>query len=235
MAIALVGTSSGSVPEDDPDPFALDMPPGTTAGMVMVAFVSSFNTPIAFPGDGWEPFELVEGNPSEPPPEESEFDPRIFKLRGWTKVVDPGDTGPWEFVAASHAAAGGIATFSGVDPVEPVGASDTAQETTYTTTIVLPSITAPRPGCVLLGSVGCSWAPASWSPPGSMTEMWERIEAEGDSSNMVNEAAYESLGSAGATGTRTFTASDAVFSAGIVCVLQPPPARWHVGFVGSRS
>lgn len=230
MAVAFVASETNTIPDSDPDPFSIGMPAGTTEGMAMVAFVSAFDVPFAFPGDGWDRFASIESSPTEPSPP-SEFDPSAWRFAAYVKVVESGDTGPWEFVAAGSWAAGGIATFSGVDTSEPLADDDDANETTYTNTLVLPSLTAPRSGCMLVGGVGCSWEPASWSSP--MTEMWDVVEVM-VGVNAVNAAGYEPVG-AGATGSRAFTASAAVFSAGAICVLQPPRPRSFVGFVGHRS
>jgi hypothetical protein len=80
------------------------------------------------------------------------------------------------------------------------------------TSAVVPTLTTTEDSCLLVSFIGSSrqaGSTLSVTPPVSMTERVDVCSADVSNQNRMIAAATETLGSAGATGTRTFTLSTA--------------------------
>ena len=94
---------------------------------------------------------------------------------------------------------GGIVSYSGVDTVNPIDASNSASATN-----VAPSLTATLPGSLLVG-IWSHINEINVTQPAGMTERYDQIG--GSSSPTVGTEVADQVVTAGATGTRTATAS----------------------------
>jgi hypothetical protein len=162
--------------------------------------------------------------------------PQITAPAGWTLVRT--DTAPSSFVQAtywhlagasdpasftwafssSQLAVGSMLAYSGVDPANPVDASN-GQANASSTSIVAPSVDASAAGSMLVMLAGVA-SNGSVTPPTGMTE---RVEASaGRSDKVTGEASDASVG-AGSTGPRTATASRAGANIGQLIVLRKAP------------
>jgi hypothetical protein len=162
--------------------------------------------------------------------------PQITAPAGWTLVRT--DTAPGSFVQAtywhlagasdpasftwafssSQLAVGSMLAYSGVDPANPVDASN-GQANASSTSIVAPSVDASAAGSMLVMLAGVA-SNGSVTPPTGMTE---RVEASaGRSDKVTGEASDASVG-AGSTGPRTATASRAGANIGQLIVLRKAP------------
>jgi hypothetical protein len=113
-----------------------------------------------------------------------------------------------------------IAAFGGVDPAAPVDASG-GGTAVATTSVAAPSVTATGAGDVLIASYfgyRSNATSGSWTPPAGMTEI-------GDANNggsRSGSVAYVIQSSAGATGTKTSTASATLdYGLGSLVALKP--------------
>ena len=71
----------------------------------------------------------------------------------------------------------------------------------------------------LLVFAGAANVPATWTPPGLMTEQWDR--ATSGTYRNSSESATQALSSAGATGTRTAILSTSSKSVAIMIAIAP--------------
>jgi Domain of unknown function (DUF1929)/Bacterial Ig domain/Kelch motif len=182
-------------------------PTGTATGDVLLASVAVRGVPAIAAPAGWS---LVRTDPRG----------TILKQAVYVKVA--GATEPasymWTF-SVSKPAAGGISAFAGVDTASPVNASG-GQANLSAAAVTAPSVTTTAANTMLVALYG--YAPlAGLTPPAGMTERWEIGSAPGTTNPVVSEAATALQAAAGATGTRTATASKAVNSVGQLVALRP--------------
>ncbi|MGI9608992.1 MAG: cadherin domain-containing protein, partial [Acidimicrobiia bacterium] len=127
----------------------------------------------------------------------------------------------------TDSASGAIAAYSGVDTTNPVDAV-AGQANGTSTSIVAPSIVTTQPGTTLIAFFAVR-DDGTISPPGTMMERWDVNSSAGVGSigEARSEGADEILGAAGATGTRTATATASDGSVGTLLALAPsntPPS-----------
>jgi len=109
----------------------------------------------------------------------------------------------WTF-DTSTGAAGGIASFSGVDTDNPIDV-DAGQNTVAALTHTAPSITTTKSNTMIVAAFAMSSA-ATWTPPGGTTEAVDASSIVSGNGEAV-EMAYVAQASIGASGTFTATAS----------------------------
>ena len=124
-------------------------------------------------------------------------------------------TWSWGFAAG---ASGGIVAYGGVDPANPVNASG-GQTTTSSPTISAPSIATTVAGAMLVGFFGTS-APATTTAPAGMTERFDTFATAG-TYRAASEGADQLLAAAGATGSRSASASLTATNVGQLVALKP--------------
>lgn len=144
----------------------------------------------------------------------------------YTRVATGSDDGTWSFSNTCGSVAV-VSRYSGVDTTTPV---DVSAGTTNGngSTITLPTRTTVTNGAWLIGAAGFNGAGATLAPPGSMTE---RGDADGAfaSNDLEANLADENIPTAGATGTRAFTAGFGDDYTGIDFALRPAAAAGAVG------
>lgn len=147
----------------------------------------------------------------------------VSKLLTYYKVASSeGANYTWSF-SGSIAAVGGIVAFSGVDTASPIdvyGGQTTASSTSHAT----PSITTTVANTMLV-SIHEFASSRNWTPPTGMTEVIDQYSASSAGSGGVSlEMNYVTQVTAGATGTKTATASsNADRGATFILALKPPP------------
>jgi MSHA biogenesis protein MshQ len=221
MGITFIASSTDS--RNGTAAFTLPVPTGTEAGHIMVAAAASTENlddgPLA--AAGWT---LVEKT--------SSWGSRWTQI--YWKLASASEPSTYTFRAIDttpHHEIGGIMTFAGVNQTTPIDGQSKVTYASTTTSVVIPSITTTAAGCMLAACSG-GWAQTSgyWTVPGSMTEEWDG-QSDTGSSRVNSVGAYELLGAAGASGTRTFTPSATTHAGGVMVALKPG-GRWWLGVAG---
>jgi hypothetical protein len=192
----------------------ISRPSGTLADHVMVAsIVASDDDPGFAAPAGWN---LVR--------QDSIKD--MLRQAVYVKVARADDpaTFTWS-VSAARRLAGGITTFSGIDPANPVDAVNGA--TANGSTVTAPGVTTTVANTVLVDLTAVA-SDGTLSAPAGMTEAWE-ASALGASTRKNTQGAVASLSHAlqpaiGATGSRTATVTAAGRAIGVLLALRPVPA-----------
>lgn len=202
MPITYVASSSGAV---RPGPLVLDTPTGSTEGTVLVAVITA--TTGVVPPSGWTTI-ATEG------PWSSRF------IMAWYYVCDTSIPANHTFTAGgTPSLAGGIVAFDGVDTADVLDTVATMNDGgVASASVILPSITTTEDGCMLIGAAGGADAATSWTT-GVMTE---RIDIQSPGTSQVSTGlGTEPFPTAGATGTRTFTAAASTRHGGILLAIKP--------------
>lgn len=201
--VALVGSAgTGSAVNGATGSITLNRPAGVLAGDVLIAHVALHThafaaNPLPAPS-GWALVRVDSDN--------AHVTSGVFR-----RVATAAEPAAYTFTNASgdttQQAVGAVLAYRGVDTVNPIDAHDGAASAGGSDTLVAPSVTTTRPGARLLSLVGVygnDQGPAT--PPGSMTERYERTEiSELGVVEVLGEAADETLVAPGATGTRATT------------------------------
>jgi hypothetical protein len=193
----------------------INTPAGTTANDAMIATIafrpcSSTNggtcTTTITPPNGWT---LVRGIDTTTGGGTGGYGSRHFVYRRTATAAEPASY-TWGIGGTPvHAGAvGGIQSFSGVDPTNPIVA-EAGQPTTNAYTHTAPSIDTGTVTGTMLVSSHSSNSSGNWTPPTGMTE---RIDIPSrpvpDALGISIEANTELRATSGATGTRTATISN---------------------------
>lgn len=208
MAISLVASATFNV---NNNPYVCNKPADTVEDDVMIAWITTENRT---PDDDTSWTIFASTSP-------------LFNsaaLFGLYKIAGPSEPSSYNFQTQDDTGVGGILTFRGVDLDSPLDgtATEVVNDTPETDVVTLPSITTTVDGCMLTAAVGSSGSPSvpTVSPPSGMTEVWD-LATTRVSDNARNAAAYELLGAAGATGTRSFNLSYTEANGGIMVALRP--------------
>jgi hypothetical protein len=184
-------------------------PAGLQPGDVMVAAftISGSATPTRIPM-GWT---LLEDHASG----------TSLRQALYWKVAVPGEplVYRWDF-PAKLAASATIVAYSGADTTTPALDASDGLVNASSTSITAPSLMASAADEILVGFFSTA-AGTQIAPDAAMVERAEE-RANGKKKNTL-EAADQVLGAAGATGTRTATASAAAVNIGQVVILKPAP------------
>jgi cell division septation protein DedD len=178
-------------------------PPGTAAGDVLVACLALNGSGVTAAPAGWTTIATVTGasNPVL----------GYYHVAGTTEPAAYGWT-----LGSAVTNGGGIARYSGVDPVTPLdGAATTASGRTATKG-TLPSLTTTTQNAMLTGCLTIDASAASMtigSPPG-MTEAWDITGKRHELADAVQSAA-------GSSGPKTWTFSKSRAWAGWLVALRP--------------
>jgi hypothetical protein len=170
-------------------------------------------------------------------------DPGFVAPPGWTLVSDRSVTNAirqavyhrvatssdptsytWNLdVSTTRRLAGGLTAYSGVDTANPVDAANATVQPTATTVLAAPSLTASVAGTQLLHLAAVN-AEGTITPPQGMNERWEAASPNGSSTRDALAALADmGLASAGGTGVRTATASQAGPNVSMALLLRPAP------------
>jgi len=182
-------------------------PAGVVAGDVMVAGIGIRGAPAVATPAGWT---LIRTDAA------GTYTTQALYYRVATAAEPASYT--WSF-SQSVPAAGGISAYQGVSTANPVNASGGTGTNSTTVSILAPSITTTVPGAEVVGffSIGGT---NSITAPAGMTE-----RAEASSTAGSNHATWETSDftqpTAGATGTRTATGTNAHPNVGALVALTP--------------
>ncbi|MFN2467484.1 MAG: Ig-like domain-containing protein [Gaiellaceae bacterium] len=184
----------------------LDRPAGMLSGDLLLAAVAVRGSPAITAPAGWT---LVRSDQSG----------YTIKQSLYVKVASGSEPAAytWTF-ASAQGAAGGILAYGGVDAANPVDAHG-GRANAASTQISAPSITTTSANARLVGVFGTS-AQAAASPPAGMSERYDRSSTAGSYRASV-EAADQSLGAAGSTGTRTAVSALTAVNIGQLVALRP--------------
>jgi hypothetical protein len=192
----------------------IDRPSGTAAGDVMIASIAVRpNTATITAPAGWTPVRRIDNANAT-----ANSLAVYYKVAG---VSEPTNYS-WTF-STSTGSAGGVQTFSGVDTNNPVhveGGGNTASGLTHAT----PSVTTTVTNTMLVTSHAFS-SSATWTPPAGMTEAFDAAsQTVPNAAGISIEGNYVMQTAAGATGTKTATASnDADVGNTHILALKPAP------------
>jgi hypothetical protein len=144
------------------------------------------------------------------------------RIRAWYRYATSGEPASYTFTqsgTSGYDMAGGIVAIKDASPQAPVNASGAQSNgSTGSTLVAAPSVTTTVPGTLLLFGGACNVA-ASLLPPGGMTELWDG--ATSGQYKITIETASQYLPNAGATGTRTATASTSCRSVATQLAIAP--------------
>jgi PKD repeat protein len=169
-------------------------PSGLAAGDVLVAEIDVANNPnVSVAPAGWSPViaPLSIGTAA-----------RLF---AYYHVVSDPSTEPASYswpLSHTQPWAAGINAFRGVDTTTPFDtAASTLVATGTVTSISVPGVTTVTPGAMVIGGVGKHSTTASATPPTGWTEAFQQDAGQ------LAEMAYQSMPTAGNSGTATWTFS----------------------------
>jgi RHS repeat-associated protein/uncharacterized repeat protein (TIGR01451 family) len=212
--ITLVNKTSTTTGNSSATSLAITRPTGTTAGDLMVAQVVSnddspdFTAP-SIPG----PWTLVR----------TSIITDTLRQSIYIRVATTADetTGSYTWTLSDYRRiAGGIATYRGVDTANLGGpVNDVTIDTTSGTSVTTPSIQAPAGSQVLQFSAIAAEGTFTGAPTG-MTELWDQAAPNSSNTRDLIAATFDGPQvTAGSTGSRTATASNAGKRIGVVLAL----------------
>lgn len=176
---------------------SIRVPAGTASGDVMIAAVSTTpsSVPITAPA-GWTLIQAV-----------TQATTTSNRVSTYYRVAGASEPAAytWTLSTAHTGAAGGIASFSGVDNVAPINVS-AGQATASSLNHAAPSVTTTVANAMLV-TVHEYASASSWTPPGGMTEAVDQASRAASTAGITLEMNYLPLGAAGATGAKTAAAS----------------------------
>jgi outer membrane biosynthesis protein TonB len=182
--------------------------PDVAAGDVLLASLSLRGTPTITAPLGWQ---LVR------------MDPNGTSVRQaiYLHVATDNEPASYNFTFSRSAATTAIMmAFGGVDTSNPVDASS-GQANDKSTLVTAPSLTTTAANDVLVGIFGIA-NQSTFTPPSGMSEV-DDLSATTATYKVSSEAAQQTLGSAGATGTRTAVAQFATLNIGQLVALRAAP------------
>ena len=211
--ITFRGSTSAGAPSGTLS-LTINKPSGTAAGDVMIASIAVRpNTAAITVPAGWTPVRRIDN-----------ANANANSLAVYYKVAGASEPAnyTWTF-STSTGSAGGIHTFSGVDtgnPIDVEGGQNTASGLTHAT----PGVTTTVTNTMLVTSHAFS-SSATWTPPGGMTEAFDvASETVPNAAGISIEGNYVTQAAAGATGTKTATASNDVDVGNThILALKPAP------------
>ena len=203
-SISFRSASSGQNPTSTS--LTLPEPAGAVAGDVMVAAVGVRGSATITAPPGWTFVRLDNAN---------------YVLQAvYTRVASSTDSTAWTWnFSASVPAAGGILDYAGVNTANPIDVHGGLTTTTVTTTITAPSITTTVDGDEIVGLFDIGGG-NSITPPAGMTGRGQAVSSAG-SLHVTWEGSDSLQTGAGATGTRTATATVAHPNVGQLIALRP--------------
>jgi PQQ enzyme-like repeat protein/putative pyrroloquinoline-quinone-binding quinoprotein len=215
VAAASAGAASGTL--------TINKPTGTLQNHVMIASIGLRpNTATITPPSGWTLVRRVDN-----------ANATASSLAVYYKVAggSEGASYAWTF-STSAGSAGGIQTFSGVDPTTPIDV-ESGQNTASSLTHASPSVTTTVARAMIVTSYSFASA-ATWTPPSGMTEGFDVASiAVPNVAGQSIEGDYVLQTAAGATGAKTATASnDADVGNTHILALRPPAG---IAFVAAAS
>ena len=190
-AAASKGATSGTLS------LTINRPAGTVQGDVMVASIAIRpSTASITPAAGWNLVQRVD-NPN----------PNANSLAVYYKVAGASEaaTYKWSF-STSTGAAGGIASFSGLDSANPVDVQ-AGQPTGAALSHAAPGVTTRYPADLIITSYGFS-SSASFAPPSGMSEAFDVASDAAGSGGETVAMDYKILATVGATGALSATAAN---------------------------
>ena len=174
----------------------LARPTGAGSGHVLVAALVTFNGLTPSPPSGWTALAVASAGSYS---------------RMWVYYRVAGGSEPanytWSFSGGSDQIAATMTAWANVDTTTPIDVSGFSSDTTNDTSAVIGGVTTVTPGAILLAFAGFNNDTAggtfSGTPAAGMTEFADIATANWT----WLHGAYQTIGTAGATGTRTVTTS----------------------------
>lgn len=184
---------------------SIPRPAGTVQGDLLVSCLALNGGGVTGSGvpAGWTLIAAVPGVTN----------PKVF---GYYRVAGASEPATYTWTLSSVVAnSGGIARYSGVDPVQPLDGAPTTAAAGSGTSAVLPGVTTTAPNAMLVGCVGINSSSVSAliSSPLGMTQAW-------DIGGKRHELADGIVAAAGSTGTRAWTLSASRAWAGWLVALR---------------
>lgn len=201
MPVDAPSTNGASLPSGGSLNLVLNKPSGTVEGdLLTVSVVLSTNVVITPPADTvpWQVTVNAAG------------------VKGYWKVAGPSEPATYTFTRAANTndIEGTIVRVTGAHKTAPIDTA-TAQAGGTGTSIVIPSLTVGL-GTFLL-QIASSLSTCTFDPPTTATEI---ADTQHPSANLTSAVGYEPV-SAGATGTRTWTATVSAVRSGIMWSIIP--------------
>jgi hypothetical protein len=141
----------------------------------------------------------------------------------WYRLADgtEGASFSWSW-ATSVKAVGAVCRVTGSHQTTPINVTGSVATTGVASSVAAPSITTTADECLLFG-FAYSADNKTFTSPGSMTERWDQQTT--NFNDVYHAGATETLGAAGATGTRTFASGDgSTLDGGAFLFAVAPPA-----------
>jgi hypothetical protein len=192
--VVAVGSSSNAA--SGGSSLTLGRPSGTAEGQLMVAsIVTSTDAPGVVAPDGWSLLR-------------DDAVPGALRQRLYTKPAGPSEPPTYTWTLSARAqVAGGLTTYAGVDPAQPIDAQAAAVNDTAGTAIRAPSITTTvaRTRLVQFAAVN---AEGTLVTPGGTSQRWLAAAPVGATSDALTASFDTTLPDAGPSGPRTVTATE---------------------------
>ena len=188
----------------------LARPVGTAAGQVMVAsIVSNDDDPQFAAPAGWT---LVRDDSI----------PDALRQAVYLKVAGEAEPPSYSWTLSQYRrVAGGITTYAGVDTAQPLDAQAATVSADSSTAVTAPSVTTTVADTLLVQLAAIN-AEGALAPPAGMTERWEAASPNSSTNRDALASASDAAQPvAGATGSRTVTASQPGPRIAAVLALRP--------------
>ncbi len=207
--ITPVGSSNNSATASKS--LTLARPPGTPAGRVMVAsIVSSDDDTVAVAPEGWTPVR-------------SDSIPDMLRQTIYVKVAGGAEPDSYTWTLPERRQlAGGITTYSGVDPAGPVEAHAATVAQPKGTTVSAPSVTTLAADTRLVHFAAVN-AEGTLVSPSGLTQRWLAAAPVGATTDVLTASYDARQPEAGPTGLRVVTATEPGGRIAAVLVLRPAP------------
>ena len=209
----------------------INRPSGTSVGDVMIASIAVRpNTATITEPAGWTLVRRIDNANAN-----ANSLAVYYKVAGGSEPANY----TWTF-STSTGSAGGIQTFSGVDTTNPINV-EAGQNTANGLTHATPSVTTTAANTMIVTSHGFT-SSATWTPPAGMTEAFDAASLTVPATGGISiEGNYAIQTAAGATGTKTATASNNsdVGNTHILALNNPPGVSlanaWTTGLTHAVS
>lgn len=216
MAIAYASAAGASLPNLGSASLVITKPSGTVSGDLLLCFiVLSANQTVTPPSDTvpWNTTVNASG------------------VKGYWKVAGSSEPASYTFTRGliTNTIVGSMVRITGAHPTAPIDQA-AAQAGGSGTSIVIPTLTAGSTATYLF-EIAASLTASTFTPPGTTTEDYDTQFA----TESFGVAGGHEVISAGATGTRTWTASVTGTRSGIMWSLIPAPVSPTVNAVTATS
>ena len=178
--------------------------------LLLASIVTSDDAPLVTGPDGWTAVR-------------NDAIPGRLRQTLYTRIAGPSEPGDYTWTLSGRAqVAGGLTSYSGVDPAQPVDAHAATLTPADGTAATAPSITTTVPGARLVQFTALN-AEGTLIAPDGMARRWLAAAPIGATTDALAAAFDATEPAAGPTGPRTATATEPGARITVLLALRPAP------------